>query len=345
MVGRLVACWIALTVSALVSADVGAQTIRGVGSSFPTPLFSAWASVFEKQTGVSVEYTPVGTSRGLEVFSQGRAAFVALNRPLPEKRVLEERLIQFPVVMGGVVAVVNIPGVGPGDLRLSGPVLADILLGKITRWGDPAIRELNPNLRLPPGRITVISRGDPSGTTFLLDRYLGSVSPDWKALMASLPFVKLPVGFRPIGVENLTGTLRRVPNSITYVDYAYARRAKLAYVSLRNAAGNFVSPSYHTIQAAALGVEWTGTMSRVTTNTEHPSAWPMASPSYVVIDTTHDTSDAAADAQQAMVFFSWALQLGDQIADDRDFVPLHPRVKAQVEAAVARRLSDLAQRN
>lgn len=321
--------------------SVAAQVIRGVGSAFPAALYEAWARVYERQTGVRFEYTSTGTSKGVALFERGDATFLALNRPLAEKRVTDNGLLQFPVVMGGTVPVVNVSGIRPGQLRLSGPVLADIFLGKIVLWNDPAIRELNPRLYLPPTRITVISRGDASGTTLLLDRFLGSVSPAWRSYMDALPFVKVPVGPRPEGIEDLTRTFLRVPNSISYVDYAFARRMRLSYVTLRNAAGRFVSPSFASIQAAALGAPWSGAMARMTTNSEAPDAWPIASPSFGVLKIKQTSADAVANGLHALDFFAWALRSGDQIADDNDFVPLPAEVKAQVEAAVMKRLIEV----
>ncbi len=337
MVFRLLA-GLLLWLAGFVAPAAGAQVIHGVGSSFPVNLYEAWARVYEKQTGVRFEYKATGTSRGTALFEQGEATFLSLNRPLSEKRVVDQALLQFPVVMGGTVPVVNISGIRGGQLRLSGPVLADIFLGKIVRWNDPAIRELNPRIFLPPTPITVISRGDASGTTLLLDRFLGSVSPQWRSYMDALPFVKIPVGPRPEGIEDLTRTLLRVPNSISYVDYAFAKRMRLAHVSLRNASGRFVSPTYASIQAAARGPHWAGAMAKLTTNSEDPEAWPIASPSFGVLKINHESADAVANALQALDFFNWARRNGDQIADDHDYVPLPAEVKSQVEAALMKRL-------
>lgn len=330
-----------LTLASLFASEAWAHAIRAVGSSFPASLYSAWAGIYEKQTGIRFEYDPAGTTKGIEALTKGNAAFVAANRPLSASRVEADRLIQFPMVMGGVVPVVQISGVAPGQLRLTGPVLADIFMGKITRWTDPAIRRLNPSVRLPPGPITVVSRGDPSGTTFLLSQFLDGVSPTWKAEVSSRPYVSIPVGFKATSLTNLHHTMLRVPNSIGYVDYAFARRMKLAHVSIQNQSGRFVQPSYRSIQAATLLANWTGTMSLVTTNSPHPEAWPMASPSYVLMHTSYANSDAAADAQHAIDFLAWALRQGDQIADDLDFVPLPHEVKVQVEREVANRLAAL----
>jgi len=345
-VTRRLLAWLMVWCLGGLTFPVDAQTIRGVGSNFPVLLYGAWARVYEKQTGVRLEYVAAGgrgssSAAALQAFDKGEAAFITLNRPLSEKRVLEGHLVQFPVVMGGTVPVVNIAGIQPGQLRLSGPVLADIFLGKIVRWSDPAIRELNPSLFLPATPITVISRGDPSGTTSLLDQFLSSVSPGWKAFMQPLPFVKVPVGPRPVGLEDLVRTLFRIPGSISYVDYAFARRTRLAHVNMLNAAGNFVAPTYVSIQSAALGGLWVGAMSRVTTNAAHPNAWPIASPSFGVLRFNHKTSDQVANALHALEFHEWALMQGDQIADDNDFVPLPAEVKTQVEVAVVRRLAEL----
>ena len=318
-----------------------APTIRGVGSSFPRELYLRWARIYGRDTGVTIEYTPVGTSAGIRLISEGAADFAASNRPLSEKALAEAELVQFPVIMGGTVPVVNLQGIGAGELRLSGETLAAILLGRITRWNDPEIRRLNPALRMPGAPISVARRGDPSGTTYLLSDYLGKVSEDWRTMLAApggLP-ANWKTGHPAIGTTGLEELLLRLPNSIGYFDYAYARRRRLPHVSLRNRARAVVEPNLRSLQAAALAHRWTGSMGQVTTDAAHPEAWPLASPSYVLVRRTYRTADQAANALQALAFFDWACANGDQVADDMDFVPMPMPVKDQVRAALADRLA------
>lgn len=317
-----------------------AQTISGKGSSFPLVLYQKWASIYEKQAGVSVEYTDSGTTEGLNAIKKGLTTFTASNRPMKEEDLDAFDLLQFPVVMGGVVPVVNMANIEPGQLRLSSAVLAGIYSGKITRWTDPAIRRINPDLFLPAAPIIVVTRQDPSGTTYLLSHYLSKVNPEWKANPGVGTTVKFPVGVPVAGFENMMMQFFRSPNSIAYVDYAMARKNRLNYVKLQNQAGNYVSPDFLSIQAAARGGFWRGAMANTTTNSSNPLAWPIASPSYVILRRKPQDSDIAANTQQALAFFEWAYGYGDQIADDMNFVPMPQDVKSAVVRSVVQRLSE-----
>lgn len=319
-----------------------AQSVTGVGSSFPRELYLRWARIYARDRGVSIDYTALGTSAGIRRITSGEADFAASNRPLPDRQLQEAGLLQFPVIMGGTVPVVNLPGIAPGELRLSGEALADILLGRITRWNDPDLRRLNPATRLPSAPIAVARRGDPSGTTYLLSDYLTKVSPRWSGMVAAeggLP-ANWKTGHTAVGTQGLEELFLRLPNSITYFDYAYAKRRRFAHVRLRNRAGEFVTPELGSLQSAALSTRWVGTMGHVTTDAAHPAAWPVASPSYVLVRRVHRNADQAANALQALAFFEWACAHGDQIADDMDFVPLPGTVKDEVQAAIALLLED-----
>lgn len=324
----------------LVLSNGHAQTISGKGSSFPLVLYQKWASIYKKQAGVSVEYTDSGTTEGLNAIKKGLTTFTASNRPMKEADLDAFDLLQFPVVMGGVVPVVNMANIGPGELRLSSAVLAGIYSGKITRWTDPAIRRINPDLFLPAAPIIVVTRQDPSGTTYLLSHYLSKVNPEWKASPGVGTTVKFPVGVPVAGFENMMMQFFRSPNSIAYVDYAMARKNRLTYVKLQNQAGNYVSPDFLSIQAAARGGFWQGVMANTTTNSSNPLAWPIASPSYVILRRRPQDPDIAANAQQALAFFEWAYGYGDQIADDMNFVPMPQDVKSAVVRSVVQRLSE-----
>jgi phosphate transport system substrate-binding protein len=331
---------LALVMNFFVAFSIGqAQTIQGKGSSFPLILYQKWASIYQKQTGVSIDYIDSGSTEGLNAIKKGLTTFTASNRPMNEEELDKFNLLQFPVVMGGVVPVVNMANVGPGRMRLSSSVLVDIYSGKINRWTDPAIRRLNPDIFLPAAPIIVITRQDPSGTTYLLSHYLSRINPDWKSSPGVGTAIKFPVGVSVSGFEKLMTQFFRSPNSITYVDYAVARKNRLAHVQLQNQAGSFVSPDFLSIQAAARGTIWRSGMANITTNSPNPLAWPIASPSYVILHRKPQNPDAAASAQQALAFFEWAYGYGDQIADDMNFVPMPHDVKIAVVRGITERLS------
>lgn len=336
-IGRL----LFLTVLVLVGCPVLGQPIVVTGSTIPVPVYSAWGAVYEKQSGTRVVYEATGTTAALGWLASGSSYLAVANRPLPESTVNSEKLVQFPMLSGGVVPVVNITGVARGQLKLTGPILADIYLGKITRWTDAAIAALNPRVRLPAGPITVVYRLDSSSTTFMLTEYLQQVSPDWRAKVGMGSAVRFPIGVAAKGMNNMLAALQELPNSIGYFHYSVVNRLQLAHVAMQNKAGNFTEPTYHAIQAAAQGYAWTGAMSHSTVNSSHPDAWPMASPSFVIMRTNFKSSRDAANGLRALDFLSWALRHGDQTADDQQFVPLPPDVKAQVEREVGVRLTEL----
>jgi phosphate transport system substrate-binding protein len=329
----------ALMLNFVVALSVGhAQTIQGKGSSFPLALYLKWAAIYQKQTGVTIDYTDIGTTAGLDSVKKGLATFAASNRPMKEEELEAHGLLQFPVVMSGVVPVVNMVDVRPGRLRLSSSVLVGICTGKITRWTDPAIRQLNPDVFLPAAPITVLTRQDSSGMTYLLSHYLSRANPEWKSRIGVGPDVKFPVGLAVNGLDSTLAQLIQHPNSIAFVDYATVRKNRLTYVQLQNKAGHFVAPNFGSFQAAARGFLWQGAMDNTTTDAPDPSAWPIASPSYVIVRHRHKNNNAAVHMQQALAFFEWAAGHGDQIADDMNFVPMPLDVKMAVIRSVSERL-------
>jgi phosphate transport system substrate-binding protein len=331
---------LAVVMNLLLALSIGhAQPIEGKGSSFPLALYQKWASIYQKHTGVMIEYTDSGTTMGLNAIKKGLTTFTASNRPMSEEELDKFDLLQFPVIMGGVVPVVNMANIGPGRLRLNSSVLVDIYSGKVTRWTDPAIRRLNPDIFLPAAPIIVITRQEPSGTTYLLSHYFSRVNPVWKAGPGVGSAIKFPVGVPANGFDNLMMQFFRNPNSITYVDYAVARKNRLTTVQLQNHAGNFVSPDFLSIQAAARGSLWKGGMANTTTNSPNPLAWPIASPSYVILRRNPQDPDAAANTQQALAFFEWAYGYGDQIADDMNFISMPQDIKMDVVQSLTEQLS------
>jgi len=245
----------ALAVSLATSAAFS-QEITGAGATFPAPVYAKWAEAYQKATGVKMNYQSIGSSGGIRQINAKTVDFGASDAPLSAEQLEKEGLMQFPAVIGGVVPVVNLPGVKPGDMRLTGQVLGDIFLGKITKWNDKAIADLNPSLKLPAQDIAPVRRADGSGTTFIFTNYLSKVNADWKAKIGEGQAVQWPVGMGGKGNEGVAAFVQRLPGAIGYVEYAYAKQNKLAHTLLRNADGQFVGPDDDTFKAAAAGADW-----------------------------------------------------------------------------------------
>ena len=237
-------------------AGSGAQQVTGAGSTFVYPVLSAWAADYQKQSGTSVNYQSIGSGGGIAQIKAGTVDFGATDQPLDPKELAVSGLAQFPVVIGGVVPVVNIAGIKPGQVRLTGPVLADIYAGKIKSWNDPAIARLNSGLSLPAASITVVHRSDGSGTSFNFTHYLSQVSPTWKSGPGEGKSVSWPAGVGGKGNEGVAGYVKQIPNSIGYVEYAYVLQNNMSYALLQNSAGAFVAPSADSFQAAAASADW-----------------------------------------------------------------------------------------
>src|SRR3954465_12290257 len=253
-----------------------AADITGAGATFPYPIYAKWAEAYRAKTGVGLNYQSIGSGGGIKQILAKTVDFGASDAPLEPAQLEKEGLVQFPTVMGGVVPVFNLDGIKPGGLRLSGPVLADIYLGKITRWNAPAIAALNKDVKLPDQDITVVARSDGSGTTFIFTNYLSKVSADWKSKAGNNTSVKWPAGVSGKGNEGVAAYVQRLPGSIGYVEYAYALQNKLAHAIMQNAAGNFVAPDDATFKAAAAGAEWNkSAFYEILTNQQGKEAWPI----------------------------------------------------------------------
>ena len=324
-------------VAAPISAAV-AQDITGAGASFPAPVYAKWADAYNKATGVRVNYQSVGSGAGLRQIRGKTIDFGASDAPLKDEELAADGLIQFPMVIGGVVPVVNIKGVEPGKMKLSGQVLGDIYLGKITTWNDPAIVSLNAGVSLPDAKIAVVRRADGSGTSFLFTNYLSKANADWKAKVGEGTAVNWPTGAGGKGNEGVSAFVQRLPNSIGYVEYAYAKQNKMSFVMLRNQAGNFVAPSDDNFKAAAANADWSKTFYQVLTDQAGKDAWPITGATFIMM---HVKQDKPAQAAAAVKFFEWAYASGDQMADDLDYVPMPDSVKKVVRAQW-RRISDAA---
>ena len=300
------------------------QEATGAGASFPAPLYSKWASDYNKATGVKINYQSVGSGAGLKQIEAKTVDFGASDAPLKDEELKAKGLVQFPTVIGGIVPVINVAGIKPGELKLSGQVLGDIYLGKITKWNDAAIVALNPGVALPDAAIAPVRRADGSGTTFGFTNYLSKVNPEWKSKVGEGTAVNWPTGAGGKGNEGVAAFVGRLPNSIGYVEYAYVKQNKMTYAKLQNAAGNFVSPDDDNFKAAAAGAEWEKSFYQILTNQPGKDAWPITSATFILMN---KTQDKPAQATTALKFFDWAYKNGDKTAGDLDYVPMPDKVK------------------
>jgi len=311
----------------------GAQQITGAGSTFVYPVLSAWAADYQKQSGASVNYQSIGSGGGVAQIKAGTVDFGATDQPLDPQELASAGLAQFPVVIGGVVPVVNIAGVQPGTLRLTGSVLADIYAGKIKSWNDPAIARLNGGVSLPAAKITVVHRSDGSGTSFNFTHYLSQVSPAWKSSPGEGKSVAWPTGVGGKGNEGVAGYVKQIPNSIGYVEYAYVLQNQMAYALVRNSAGSFVAPSGESFQAAAASADWKNTKDffLVITNAPGADAYPITATTFILM---HRQAKDKARSAGALRFFRWALENGQPHAQKLDYVPLPADLVQQIEAYI-----------
>ncbi|RZL43615.1 MAG: phosphate ABC transporter substrate-binding protein PstS [Variovorax sp.] len=314
-----------------------AQDITGAGASFPAPLYAKWASDYNKATGVKINYQSVGSGAGLKQIEAKTVDFGASDAPLKDEELQAKGLIQFPTVVGGVVPVVNIQGIKPGELKLNGQVLGDIYLGKITKWNDPAIKALNGSLALPDATIAPVRRADGSGTSFAFTNYLSQVNPEWKSKVGEGTAVNWPTGAGGKGNEGVAAFVGRLPNSIGYVEYAYVKQNKMTFAQLQNASGAYVSPDDDTFKAAAAGADWNKSFYQILNNKPGKDAWPITTGTFILV---HKVQDKPANAAAVLKFFEWAYKSGDKTAIDLDYVPMPDNVKTIVEKAWADNVKD-----
>ena len=313
-----------LLAAALWPAGAIAQDVTGAGATFPAPIYAKWADAYNKATGARINYQSVGSGAGIKQIRSKTVDFGATDMPLTDEELAKDGLVQFPTVIGGVVPVVNIAGIAPGQIKLTGQLLGDIYLGKITKWNDAALTALNPGVPLPAADIAVVRRADGSGTSFIFTNYLSKVNADWKAKVGEGTAVNWPVGAGGKGNEGVAAFVQRLPNSIGYVEYAYVKQNKMTYTLLRNKDGAFVKPNDAAFKAAAAGADWSKTFFQITTEQAGKEAWPITNPTYILM---FKTQDKPANASQVLRFFEWAYQFGDPSADDLDYVPLPAAVK------------------
>jgi len=311
---------------ALLTGIAGAAEITGAGASFPNPIYSKWADAYQKATGNRLNYQSIGSSGGIRQIRAKTVDFGASDAPLKGDELRKDGLIQFPTVFGAVVPVVNLTGVKPGELKLTGTALADIYAGKITKWNDKAIAELNGGLKLPDQDIGVVRRADGSGTTAIFTNYLSKASADWKQKIGEGTTVQWPVGLGGKGNEGVSAFVQRLPGSIGYVEYAYAKQNKLAYAQLKNAAGNFVQPSEASVQAAAAGWGSDGNYDQPT-EMKGKEAWPITGATFILI---YRTAEKPQQTAEVLKFFNWAYANGDKMALEMDYVPMPDPVVNQI---------------
>ncbi len=307
---------------------VGAQEITGAGATFPAPIYSKWAADYNKATGVKVNYQSIGSGGGIKQIDSKTVDFGASDMPLTDEVLKTKGQMQFPTVMGGVVPVINVKGIEPGQLKLTGQLLGDIFLGKVARWNDPAIKALNPTLALPDAAIAQVRRADGSGTTFIFTNYLSKVNADWKSKVGEGTAVNWPVGAGGKGNEGVAAFVARLPNSMGYVEYSYVKQNKMTYAVVQNSAGNFVKPEDDTFKAAAAGADWAKSFYQILTNQPGKDAWPISGATFILM---HTKQDKPANATEVLKFFSWAYKNGDKIAADLDYVPMPKPVIAAIE--------------
>ena len=303
------------------------QEATGAGASFPAPLYSKWASDYNKATGVKINYQSVGSGAGLRQIEAKTVDFGASDAPLKDEDLNKKGLVQFPTVIGGVVPVVNIKGIAPGQIKLSGQVLGDIYLGKISNWSDPAIKALNPGVALPDASIAPVRRADGSGTSFIFTNYLSKVNAEWKSKVGEGTAVNWPTGAGGKGNEGVAAFVGRLPNSIGYVEYAYVKQNKMTYVQMQNAEGQFVSPDDSAVKAAAAGADWAKSFYQILTNQPGKESWPITGATFILMQKSQEKPVQAATS---LKFFEWAYKTGDKTASDLDYVPMPDSVKETI---------------
>jgi len=314
-----------ISISAAMAAD-----ISGAGATFPYPIYAKWADAYKKETGIGLNYQSIGSGGGIKQIKAKTVTFGASDAPLKGEDLKSTGLAQFPMVMGGIVPVVNLEGVKPGELVLDGPTLADIFVGKITNWNDEAIKKLNPDVKLPDQAIAVVHRSDGSGTTFNFSYYLADVSADWKSKVGVNTALEWPVGIGAKGNEGVANNVSQTGGAIGYVEYAYAKQNKLTYTDLINKDGKKVEPTAAAFSAAAANADWSSQPGYgvILANQAGAESWPMTSATWILV---YQKPDDAAATAEALKFFAWSYAKGDELAAGLDYVPMPDAVVKSVE--------------
>jgi phosphate transport system substrate-binding protein len=322
-----------LYLAALVCATgAHALDLTGAGATFPYPIYAKWADAYKTQTGIGLNYQSIGSGGGIKQIKASTVDFGASDMPLTAQELDQDGLIQFPAIIGGVVPVVNVEGIAPGQLKLTGPALADIFLGKIKNWNDPALAALNPDLKLPATAITVVRRADGSGTTFLFTDYLSMVSTEWKSRVGTGTSVSWPAGVGGKGNEGVAAYVQRIKGAIGYVEYAYAQKNKMTYAMMKNQSGQWVAPGQDGFAAAAANARWDKAPGFYELLTDQPGAksWPITGASFILL---HKAAADPAKTLAVLNFFTWAFKNGKQMAVELDYVPMPDNVVKLVDAS------------
>jgi phosphate transport system substrate-binding protein len=330
--GALAAAVVALGATAATAAD-----ISGAGATFPYPIYAKWADAYKKETNIGLNYQSIGSGGGIKQIQAKTVTFGATDMPLKGEQLEKDGLVQFPMVIGGNVPVVNLEGIKPGELVLDGPTLAKIFLGEIKTWDDAALKKLNPQAKLPTTPIVVVRRSDGSGTTFIWTDYLSKVSPDWKSKVGASTAVEWPVGIGAKGNEGVANNVQQTKGAIGYVEYAYAKQNKMTYVDLKNHDGQFVAPEASAFAAAAAGADWTKAPGNYLLLLDQPGprSWPITGATFILM---HKAQADAAKAKAALGFFDWAYKNGDATAASLDYISLPAEVKDMVRKQWAENL-------
>ena len=316
-----------------------ATAINGAGATFPYPIYGKWAEAYKAKTGIGMNYQSIGSGGGIKQIKAKTVDFGASDKPLDVKELDEAGLMQFPMVMGGVVPVVNLAGMTPGKLKLTGPVLADIYLGKITSWDDKAIASLNPGVKLPKEKISVVSRADGSGTTFIFTHYLSKVSSEFKDKIGNNTSVSWPAGVGGKGNEGVASYVQRLKNSIGYVEYAYALQNKMTYAQMQNKAGKFVLPNTESFQAAAANADWAKTpgFNLMLTDQVGDKSWPITGATFILV---YKKQEKPETSREVLKFFDWSYHHGDKMAEALDYIPMPEAVVKLVETTWKNEIKD-----
>jgi phosphate transport system substrate-binding protein len=324
---------------ALLATSVLAADITGAGATFPYPIYAKWADAYKKATGVGLNYQSIGSGGGIKQITAKTVDFGASDMPMKPEDLDKNGLLQFPAIMGGNVMAYNVKGVASGALVLSGPMIADIYLGKIKMWNDPAILKANPGVSLPNQAISVVHRSDGSGTTFIFVNYLSKVSDEWKTKVGEGTSVSWPVGVGGKGNEGVASYVQRIDGAIGYVEFAYAKQNKLAVAKMINREGAVVAPSDDAFSAAAAGADWAKAPGMYLVLTDQPGkgSWPMTGASFILM---HKVQDKAENAREVLKFFDWSFKNGAKMADELDYVPMPDPVVKLIQAVWKSQLKD-----
>ena len=328
---------LASLIAGLSSSAIAAE-VTGAGASFPAPVYAKWADAYQKATGNKINYQSIGSGGGIKQIQAKTVDFGASDMPLTPDDLNKDGLMQFPTVIGGVVPVLNVPGIKAGDLKLTGAVLADIYLGKITHWNDKAIKELNPSLNLPDQAVGVVRRADGSGTSFIFTNYLSKVSAEWKQKVGEGTAPQWPVGLGGKGNEGVSAFVQRLPGSIGYVEYAYAKQNKLAYALVQNKDKQWPQPDDATFKAAAAGADWSkSAFYQVLTEQSGKESWPISSATFILM---HKTQGKPEQGAEVLKFFDWAYKNGGKMAEDLDYVALPDATIKLIRSAWEQQIKD-----